>query len=447
MKLSWELLVVLAGAVAGAWGHIKSLTGWMSGLVMCQRRMDQSTCGLLLSYLAQGRATAARAPAYESENHFYIRPLGRFGRIIFQNLCMSGSQVLGIGRCGGRGWRPLWVAKAKDDEVGDQFPFLAKFIRGTVDWDALLVAASEWEDREKAKPLKNSTRYRVVYHYGKSLGGEIAQQRREEEGKRTPTRAYSTWNAQCGDRLLRFQPEDIGAPPTVSIDGLAVMPQLQPVIDRARRWFASQQWYQARKMPWRFGVLYHGLKGTGKTTLAREQAAEFGIPIHVLDLASMSNEDLRDAWTEAVDDAPCMVLVEDIDAVFRGRENVSPGGGLMASGGLTFDCLLNCVDGVERADGVMLVMTTNHPEHLDSALTRAGRIDWQVEFVPLDFERRLKVARAILGDSPDGDELAHKVAADSPDVPATDFTKVCCDIALARMFGDETTTPDGGPYR
>ena len=83
-----------------------------------------------------------------------------------------------------------------------------------------------------------------------------------------------------------------------------------------------------------------------------------------------------DAWARMLGSTPCMALFEDIDAVFRGRETLR--------GDLTFDCLLNCLDGIEQADGVLTVITTNHPEALDAALcgdicgtsvSRPGRID------------------------------------------------------------------------
>lgn len=68
-----------------------------------------------------------------------------------------------------------------------------------------------------------------------------------------------------------------------------------------------------------------------------------------------------------------MLLFEDIDAVFRGREAMDAGKGL------TFSGLLNAIDGVMAQEGHLLIMTTNHVEQLDPALIRPGRVDWRGE--------------------------------------------------------------------
>ena len=131
-----------------------------------------------------------------------------------------------------------------------------------------------------------------------------------------------------------------------------------------------------------------------------------------------------------------MIVLEDIDGVFRGRENIAKTGGMMSSGGLTYDALLNCIDGVERADGVLLVVTTNHPDTVDPAMMRAGRVDRVVTFESLDLPRRIQLARRILGDGED----AERIAIEAGEVPAARFVEMCCRIALEKVF-------DGGPYR
>lgn len=130
-------------------------------------------------------------------------------------------------------------------------------------------------------------------------------------------------------------------------------------------------------------------------------------------------------------------MLEDIDGVFQGRKNTAKSGGMMSSGGLTFDALLNCIDGVERADGVLLIVTTNHPDTVDPALMRAGRVDRVVTFGALDYARRVELARRILG----AGEAADRIAIESGDVPAARFVEMCCRVALERVF------EGGGPYR
>ena len=90
---------------------------------------------------------------------------------------------------------------------------------------------------------------------------------------------------------------------------------------------------------------------------------------------------------------------QDIDAIFNGRVNRLRDG----EGGLTFDCFLNCLSGVKEANGVLVIITTNHPEVLDHALgkpdeergkmsTRPGRIDYTLELGPLDEACRQRIA-------------------------------------------------------
>ncbi len=74
--------------------------------------------------------------------------------------------------------------------------------------------------------------------------------------------------------------------------------------------------------------------------------------------------------TKCWKEVPCVAMFEDIDAVFHGRRNVA-----VASGpSLTFDCLLNCLDGVQRANGLLTFMTTNHLELVDPAIGQPGEI-------------------------------------------------------------------------
>src|SRR5262249_17055432 len=149
-----------------------------------------------------------------------------------------------------------------------------------------------------------------------------------------------------------------------------IYPQrIKDLIREIELWRTSRQWYVDRGIPWKRGWLLYGPPGTGKTALARAFAEDLNMPIYVFNLAEMSNLELIKAWGEMKGNAPCRALIEDIDNVSQGRENVArKGGGLLplmlASRNdnnnnnnneerksytpLTFDCLLNCLDGVER---------------------------------------------------------------------------------------------------
>lgn len=432
MPKNWELIVGLGAVVAGAWSYLKSVAGWLRGLVVCSARTNRDIAGFLHAYLARAREATAREPCYDSNEGYFVRPLGRKARVMWQDRVESGAQLMWSPKK-----RPIWFRKEKRKDEGDDYSYVFAWFRGTVDWEALLVEADAWSKHGGSAWEHVRDRRHVVYHFGKRLGAELKDQKKHERD--TPDVWFAGFGETNSRRLLGWKNSDVGAPASRAIDGLALTPELLEVVAHVRRWHQSREWYATRHLPWRLGLLFWGAPGTGKTSLARELANDLNMPVHVLDLASMSNEDLREAWAEAAADGPCVVLLEDVDGVFDGRVNVAPSGGIMSSGGLTFDCLLNCVDGVERADGVLLVLTTNDPAKVDPALVRPGRVDRSVEFRALDFPCRLKVAKAILGDTPDATALAF----DNDGVTAAKFTEVCCRAALEAHY----RSSGGEPYR
>jgi len=195
------------------------------------------------------------------------------------------------------------------------------------------------------------------------------------------------------------------------------------------------------------------------------------MPIYVFNLAQMSNHELMKAWTEMQVNVPCIALIEDIDNVFHGRENIARRSMMMPMFApkrnndeegrdqppmtpLTFDCLLNCLDGVERSDGIFTIITTNDISKIDAALgqprrlpdggvefisTRPGRIDKAVELTYMEVEDKKRLAKRILGDYPQ--EYAQVLAfveryPDLQETPAQ-FQERCGQIALARFWQEQ----------
>jgi chaperone BCS1 len=182
------------------------------------------------------------------------------------------------------------------------------------------------------------------------------------------------WWAHVSD--LRVRPLDT----VLAEDG-----RIAKVAADMRRFLGAEDWYGQRGVPWRRGYLFHGPPGTGKSSLIRALASELGRDIATVPLSSraLSDEDLRDGMTNAPRGA--MLVLEDIDASFVGRNAGE------SAGGVTFSGLLNAIDGVAAQEGRILVMTTNHPDKLDPALIRPGRADMHVELglVGADVARRL----------------------------------------------------------
>lgn len=144
------------------------------------------------------------------------------------------------------------------------------------------------------------------------------------------------------------------------------------VADDLRAFRTGQAWYADHGVPWRRGYLLEGPPGNGKTSLVAALASEFRANVRVLALGvGMSDSRLHGlmAGVPAMD----LVLLEDVDAAFAGRAK-----GEGTGDALTFSGLLNAIDGIGSKEGRVLFMTTNHPDKLDPALVRPGRVDMRV---------------------------------------------------------------------
>lgn len=148
---------------------------------------------------------------------------------------------------------------------------------------------------------------------------------------------------------------------------------LEDVLADLREFYASAAWYAERGIPYRRGYLLHGPPGTGKTTTVLALAGELNLSVAALSLSSktLGDEGLR----SLVDDLPAatLLLIEDVDCVFKEKRATDVQTGVTLSG------LLNALDGVSSRDGRVLFLTTNHPERLDPALIRPGRVDRKIE--------------------------------------------------------------------
>jgi cell division protease FtsH len=132
------------------------------------------------------------------------------------------------------------------------------------------------------------------------------------------------------------------------------------------------------------GVLLVGPPGTGKTLLARAVAGEAGVPFFSISgsefvemFVGVGAARVRDLFEQARQHAPCIVFIDELDALGRAR-GAYPGSGGHDEKEQTLNQLLTELDGFDPTIGVVLLAATNRPEILDSALLRAGRFDRQV---------------------------------------------------------------------
>jgi chaperone BCS1 len=160
---------------------------------------------------------------------------------------------------------------------------------------------------------------------------------------------------------------------------------LEDLLADLREFYRSGAWYAERGIPYRRGYLLHGPPGTGKTTLVLALAGELKLSVAVLSLSSRLMSD--DALRSMIDALPVatLLLIEDVDCVFKDQRKTTNETGVTLSG------LLNALDGVSSREGRVLFLTTNHPEKLDPALVRPGRVDRKVElgYATPDQARRL----------------------------------------------------------
>jgi chaperone BCS1 len=176
--------------------------------------------------------------------------------------------------------------------------------------------------------------------------------------------------------------------------------QKQRLISDIEGFLSSKKWYTSMGIPYRRGMLFWGVPGTGKTSLAMGLAGMFDLRIYAINLGSVENDqDLVNAITQIPEKS--MLLIEDIDAATaKDREDDDTGAKITLAG------LLNAIDGVFSRDGRLLVMTTNYPDKLDKALTRPGRVDLMEEISPLAAPEVLTMCKQFLGDR--GSEFARQ---------------------------------------
>ena len=146
------------------------------------------------------------------------------------------------------------------------------------------------------------------------------------------------------------------------------------------------------------GVLLVGPPGTGKTMLAKAIAGEAGVPFFSISgsefvemFVGVGASRVRDLFKKAKDNAPCLIFIDEIDAV--GRQRGAGIGGGNDEREQTLNQLLTEMDGFEGNTGIIIIAATNRPDVLDAALLRPGRFDRQVIVDAPDLKGRLEILK------------------------------------------------------
>ncbi|XP_008299957.1 AFG3-like protein 2 [Stegastes partitus] len=196
------------------------------------------------------------------------------------------------------------------------------------------------------------------------------------------------------------------------------------------------------------GAILTGPPGTGKTLLAKATAGEANVPFITVNgseflemFVGVGPARVRDLFVMARKNAPCILFIDEIDAVGRKRGRGNFGG--QSEQENTLNQLLVEMDGFNTATNVVVLAGTNRPDILDPALMRPGRFDRQIYIGPPDIKGRASIFKVHLRPlklqaDMDKDSLAKKMAALTPGFSGADIANVCNEAALiaARHLSD-----------
>lgn len=184
------------------------------------------------------------------------------------------------------------------------------------------------------------------------------------------------------------------------------------------------------------GVLLVGPPGTGKTLLARAVAGEAGVPFFSISgsefvemFVGVGASRVRDLFEQAKANAPCIVFIDEIDAV--GRQRGAGLGGGNDEREQTLNQLLTEMDGFEGNTGIILIAATNRPDVLDSALLRPGRFDRQVVVDRPDYAGRSEILQVhARGKTLSKDVDLDKIARRTPGFTGADLSNLLNEAAI-----------------
>lgn len=192
------------------------------------------------------------------------------------------------------------------------------------------------------------------------------------------------------------------------------------------------------------GVLLFGPPGTGKTLLARAVAGEAGVPFFSISgsdfvemFVGVGASRVRDLFTQAKANAPCIVFMDEIDAV--GRHRGAGLGGGHDEREQTLNQLLVEMDGFDSTSGIIMIAATNRPDILDPALLRPGRFDRQITVDRPDREGRMAILQVHTAKTPLAEEVDLEILARrTPGFTGADLANLVNEAALLTARGNGT---------
>ncbi len=197
----------------------------------------------------------------------------------------------------------------------------------------------------------------------------------------------------ASDKLVGQSSTDL----KLSFDDIAGIPEAKEELEEIVSFLKSPESFRKIGATIPRGILLQGPPGTGKTLLAKAVAGEAGVPFYSFSgsdfvemFVGVGASRVRDLFKEAKKNSPCIVFIDEIDAVGASRSGGASAGG-QEERGQTLNALLVEMDGFATDEPIVVLAATNRPDILDSALKRPGRFDRQINILAPDVKGRKKI--------------------------------------------------------
>lgn len=215
---------------------------------------------------------------------------------------------------------------------------------------------------------------------------------KESAGISSAFEAFRAENQTITKPVVAHQRTDLSTrdtealPAKLTFDDLAGQEEL-----KTKLWDAAQSWNNDGKKDGKNGIFLYGVPGTGKTAFAEALAGEVGLKIMKVNVGSMASryinqttEQLQDIIDSALRQAPCVLFLDEVEAIFPDRSRIERGDSEESK---VVGSFLSSIEKL-RAGKVLIVAATNYKDRVDAAVIREGRFDFHVEVTVPDFEAR-----------------------------------------------------------